>query len=201
MIPIALAAKRHIYIENLLPGPLSSTASPAYPKLLAGIKFPTTSIHKHSSMAARRASAILLLLITNLSSAALAKPMFHVFWPKVPSNSHYQGDVPDGEPATNDAFWEMLVSESSDHSRSQSHSIGDEGSTWWFAARLEEDLVEEKYKKLKLASTQSNNPRPGSSKLTMRPGWCHRQHRSRRWRGGFSNAHRQTTQNFYETCT
>lgn len=72
--------------------------------------------------------------------------------PKIPSNSHYYSDVPDGEPATNDEFWKMLKADSSDYSRSQSNIIGDDGSTWWFIAKMEKALVEEKYKKWKMVS-------------------------------------------------
>lgn len=100
-------------------------------------------------------SAMLFLLTVFLASSALAEPMFHAFWPKNPNNNHRE-EVPDGEPATIDEFWKMLTSKSTDYSRSQSHIIGDQsqGSTWWFMAKIEKELVDEKYEKLKFVSIE-----------------------------------------------
>lgn len=110
-------------------------------------------------MTASQISLKLLLSAAFLGALVSSEMAWVFFWPKEPLNNLFYDPVPDGQPNTNAKFEEMLGADGQSVSWSRTESMGDQGSTWWWLAHIERQVVKEKYEGLEMVSTISLSTR------------------------------------------
>ena len=100
--------------------------------------------------------AWLFVISTFIISHVNADSDWHAFWATRPDDANPIETPPEGQPKNNAEFETMLRLDALTNSVSafRSESIGTEGSTWYWFAFIDKDVVVQKYTSLNVVSTK-----------------------------------------------